>query len=61
MRGMAAALSMPLPGALIAKLLLFFYQLGRESEVSKLAATFSQFFGHLALLALPGAMKCKDR
>jgi holin-like protein len=53
---MALGLSIPVPGAIIAMLLLFFYLLGRENGVVKMAASSNQFLCHLlALFFLPAA------
>jgi holin-like protein len=52
---MALGLSIPVPGAVIAMLLLFFYLLGRENGVVKMAASSNQFLCHLVLCLLPAA------
>jgi holin-like protein len=52
---MALGLFIPVPGAVIAMLLLFFYLLGRESDVAKMAVSSNQFLCHLALCFLPAA------
>jgi holin-like protein len=52
---MAVGFDIPVPGAVIAMLLLFFYLLGRESDLAKMVASSNQFLGHLALFFLPAA------
>jgi putative effector of murein hydrolase LrgA (UPF0299 family) len=51
---MVWALSVPIPGSVIAILLLACYLLGREAEVEKIAAFSNQFFGHFAMFLFAG-------
>ncbi len=52
---MVWALSVPIPGSVIAILLLACCLLGREAEVGKIAAFYNQFFGHFAVFLFVGS------
>lgn len=52
----ARAFAIPISGSFIAMLLLFFYLLGRENDVTRIAAFAKQCLGHLALFFVTAAI-----